>query len=175
MKSRPSIYAHPRYAVSISGGTPSSTCNTLRQTKTGVTSENAISDGGQIAFASKFVASAAYTACKGVLRLSQSGGAGTMKFGIFTDNAGEPGALIGSYSDPVNCSSPTGSEGDVTFSNMSANLINGTTYWAVLWFFSGSGVAWYAYVLPGTDLKFNDGAWDINSANASFKYALYSN
>jgi hypothetical protein len=83
--------------------------------------------------AAKFTASASGTICKVVISLKK--GASTtesVRLGIYTDNSGEPGTLIGSWSDWVTAASVTTSFTDITFSNISASGIeSSTTYWIV--------------------------------------------
>lgn len=155
-------------------GSAGGACSTTRETKTGATTGSATWDGSFPQWASKFSASATYTACKAVLRLSQSGGTDTMRVGVFADSAGEPGAQVGSWSDSINVTTATGSEGDVTFSNMSASLTSGNTYWLVLES-NGTGLSWYYYSLPGTSVFAYDGTWAEAVADSSFKYTVYSN
>jgi hypothetical protein len=101
--------------------------------------------------ATKFTASASYTVCAVSLPLFSyvtvhpTNYYHSLKVGIWSHNAGsdEPNALVGTASDSVpastvpSCSlnalaSCWNSTANVTFSNMSASLTSGTTYWIVL-------------------------------------------
>lgn len=158
-------------------------CSTSRDAKSGVTTSGYSTDSDTPRLSSSFVAGASYTACKAVLRLSKTGSpSGTLKVGIFTDSGGLPNVQVGSYSDTVNCSTLAGSEGDITFINLSASIVSATTYHVVLFASAahdGSNfVTWHIMDSTGDLIDFystSGGVWDYITSDAAFKWTLYSN
>lgn len=153
------------------------TCSTSRDTKTGTTTSSYTADGSFGYYSSRFTAAATYTACKCVVKLSKTGATGTLRVGLFTDDALTPGTLIG-WSSTVDASTLTGVEGDVEFTG-SWSIVNTTIYHFVI---DVSGITagsvsqflivdadnftWAAAALP---------AWEILGSDESFKFTFKSN
>jgi hypothetical protein len=93
--------------------------------------------------ASAFSASESATICSVELSLRKTGTVtGTYKVGIFSDDAGAPGTLVGDWSDNYNRDDVTSSFTYYTATKASgglgAALTNATTYWIVFYSSTGS-------------------------------------
>jgi hypothetical protein len=99
--------------------------------------------------ATKFVASGSHTICTAELRLFSYYGVHTTNYAysiraaVYSDSGGTPGSLVGTASDsvaatnvatlPLNATAAQWETTGVTlFTNMSASLTSGTTYWLML-------------------------------------------
>lgn len=153
-------------------------CDTARDTFNGANSSgNAFNSISR--FGSSFVKSGTHTICKATCHIFKEGTpAGTMRFGIFSDSGGNPGALHGSYSDAYNCTLANGTAADFTFSNMSATLTDGVTYHAVLeCSVAGDGtnrIVWMYEENGGHAIDYFDGSWHDFLTAQSSKYILFS-
>lgn len=82
---------------------------------------------------STFTANNTSTRCKITVKMLKVGSpAGTLTACIYTNSSGVPGTQIGTCSDAVNTSTLSTSEGDITFSNVSANVTDTTQYKLVI-------------------------------------------
>lgn len=166
---------------------PVLTCNTSQESSTGSTSSyvniGSLGGGGYNWRAIKFTADATYTACKVVARLAKVGSYSVnLTARIYDDSSGSPGSVVGTASSTLATSGIGSSEQDVTFTDLSASLTSGTTYWLsinasaagdasnyIQWFYvfdADNGVEKYSS---------NGTAWNADSSNARLKFILYSN
>lgn len=109
-------------------------CNTSKDSQGGTINNNAPNDT-YLWIGWNFVAGSTYTLCKIDVRVTKNGTppAGNATVAIYTNNSGEPGTQVGTGSDGVDVSTiGTDTDFNHTFSNLSASLTNGTTYWVVL-------------------------------------------
>jgi hypothetical protein len=133
--------------------------------------------------ATDFVASADYTLCKAELRLIRTGSpSGTMTAQIHASSAGPvPGAAVGTASDSVAVGTVGTSFSYITFTNMSASLVNGTAYFMVLKFTAngtaGNVIEWAYGDDAARECDFSDNSgssWD-EYADVQLWFKTYSN
>lgn len=83
----------------------------------------------------KFTAPATCTLTKGDIRLFKTGSPTfDLILAIYSDSSNLPGTLIGTPSDTFNAAGlPSSESTDSSFINLSANIVNATAYWALLY------------------------------------------
>lgn len=116
--------------ASTSGG-----CSTLADSVTGTSAGNESlgSFSSSTYKGGNFTAASSYTLCSVTLRLAKvSSPTQTAYAAIYTDNSGVPGTLVGTQSANSSMSGWSASEGDVTFTGMSAAITSGSVYWIIL-------------------------------------------
>lgn len=162
------------------GGGGGGGCTTAQTTKNAATSSQT-ELGGSRYIGSRFSAGASFTACKAVLRLGVTGASYTIRVGIFSNGGSNlPGSLIGSYSDTVNANTVGAAEGDITFVNMSASIVSGTTYHIVAQCssdFNSPNCQWAAMgeaITNGVTASSDGSAWSSVDDFSVQKYILYS-
>lgn len=161
-------------------------CNTIKDSYLGNHAGTSYIGGGYLATACKFVASNSYTACSVsvVVERIGSGSTYTVHASIYSHDSGsnQPNVLIGTSSDEVALSSFNTSYGLVTFPNMSATLVSGTTYWIVLRITVADGsYTNYSQVdtrsflgqTNGTMLSTNGTTWTVLGGQSSFQFNCY--
>lgn len=130
------LHANPQQVLPCLGSSvaPAASCATTTDSNTAATSGSEFigANAGSTWRGYSFVAGSSYTVCKVVLRMAKVGSPTfTANTYIYTDNAGVPGTLIGTGSGNFSVSTLTTSEGDATFTGISAAVTSGTTYWIV--------------------------------------------
>lgn len=101
--------------------------------------------------ASSFTMGETATVCSIELELKKGTASGTYKVGIYSNNSGEPGTLIGSWSDNYNVSDLTTSyvyTAATKTGGLGAALTASTLYWIVVYASSGAlqdNLLYYAY------------------------------
>ena len=124
------------------------------------------------------------TFCKIVVYLEKTGTpTGTLTAGIYTDNAGVPGTLVGTASTNVVNYSDVGTDTQVTFTGLSASLTAGTTYHVVVW---GSANGSVGNTIAVNASGFNEGSphtsdygntgvgWSTFTGSRTLAFTLYS-
>lgn len=110
-------------------------CTTQQDGLTGTTASITTDSGVYIA--TRFVAGASYTVCKGTMYLKRTGTLdGTWNMQLWSHNSGAntPNAVIdASDSDPTIGTTAA----DITFNNLAASLTSGTVYWVILFHSTG--------------------------------------
>jgi len=123
-----------------------------------------------------------YTICKAIVRMytSADSPSNNVRACVYDNNGGEPGSLVGTCSDWVVGSTISTSEQDVSFENMSADVVNGTTYYLVLEV-SAVGTPYYLLAVESSgnledqEVSPDAATWTNDSAVYTIKYILYSN
>lgn len=154
---------------------------TARETQAGTTSNYfEVSDGTYTKIASPFVAGASYTYTKGVFREAKvSSPSVNLSLEIWSDSAGSPNAIVGTGSGLIAASTLTASEGDITFTGLSATIVSGTTYWLVV-VASGIGdvsnkIRCYVATQASTGVKvWNGASWASYTGAEQLKFINYS-
>jgi len=129
-----------------------------------------------------FTAVNSFTVTQAVLRLSRTGSPTfNVDVRIYTDNAGNPGTLIGTGSGTVAASSVATSESDVMFTGLSAAITAGTKYHIVIHCSatqnSSNDLLWEHSFGVAADIVHNstDGStWSTFNSSVKSKYTLYA-
>jgi hypothetical protein len=188
-------YALSAAIQAVCGANSVASCSTAQDAEADATAatKSIGNSVNNIYFATQFVAGSTeddqsagdsnYTICKVVVRgyASAESSPLTITAYIYSDSTDAPGTLIGTGSTAVNVSSIGTSEEDVTFAGtLSAEVVNGTTYWLVLkadttnavyfkWAVETSGQTEHMYRATA------DPTWTEDGTVYSGKFTLYSN
>lgn len=117
------------------GQAPTAGCSTITDSATAATSATMGLgyNAGTTYNAQSFVAGSSYTLCAVDVYLTKvSTPTYTLNAYIYSNVSSLPGSLVGTGSSNVSASTVAASEGAIKFSDMSASLTSGTTYWIVL-------------------------------------------
>lgn len=109
--------------------------STSKQSDLGVVTSYALlgADVATYYSCSFFTAAATWNACSVTVTLYKIGSpTGNLTASYWTDNAGIPGTLVGSWSAPVSATTLGTGSSTITFTGLAANLSSGTGYWLVL-------------------------------------------
>lgn len=138
-------------------------------------------DSGTTYVGGQFTAGSSYTLCAVTLRLRKVGTPTfTLNAKIYTNNAGSPGTLVGTGSNNFSISSLTTSDGDASFTGLSASLTSGTVYWIVIQStgspndFSNYGIVSGAFGATTFRQSANGTTWSNGAGSIAIRFTSYS-
>lgn len=171
---------HVRRVGKAAGG---GACTVQKDSVTAAESDIAYigADTAETYTAGQFTAGSTYTICAVTLRIRKVGTPTfTLNAYIYTNNAGNPGTLVGTGSDNFSISSLSTSDGPAAFTGLSASLTSGTVYWIVVKATSApNDFTNYGYVSGANGSNTfkhssNGTSWTNGAASIAIRFISYS-
>lgn len=162
------------------GGGAVSDCTAVPQSEESTFSSYIAVGNGTVNYVSSmFVATSNFTLCAADIYVTKVGSpTGSANFAIYTDNAGNPGTIVGNWSDNTDVSTFAAAYKKIL--GTSAPLTNGTPYHLVVRY-TGGDASNYARVGQSStgvtnSIKLSADAitWTFSSATRTFMYKLYN-